>query len=464
MATISSAGIGSGLDINGIITKLMAVEQQPLVALQKKATDYQAKLSAYGLAQSSLSGLQGAASALTSAALFSAKSASVSDSTVLSATASSTAVAGTHTIGVRQLAQAQVLRSNTAYAATTDTFHTGTLSISVGGATATTVTINSGNNTLSGIRDAIDAANAGVSATIVNDGTTNRLILTSKTTGLTAGAISITVSDSGSGGTHALSALASASLTEVKAPLDADFSVDGLDIKRSSNTVTDVIKGVTLTLTKAGSLASPVTAQLTVSRDTASIQTAIGSFVTAYNAAVKQLKGSSAYDVENQTASVLTGDSTVRSLLTQLSSLAHASVSGLSGGISRLSDIGITVQKDGSLATDTSKLAAALNDTNKDVAQLFNSTAAGNNGIAVRFKEAMISDLGTGGLLASRTDGINRSIKDLSKRQEALQLRLTTIEATYRKQFNALDTLVSSMNQTSTYLTQQLANLPSNTK
>lgn len=461
MATLSSPGIGSGLDVNGLVSRLMTVEQQPLVAMQKTEASYQAKLSAFGTLKGALSDLQNAVSALTSATAFSPMSTSLSDTTVMTASASSSAAAGTYAITVGQLAQAQVLRSATPYAATTETFNTGTISISVGGATATQVTISASNNTVAGIRDAINNANAGVAATIVNDGTTNRLLLTSNTTGLTAGAISVTVTDSGVGGIHALTELDGPSLVTVKPPLDATFNVNGLSITRSSNTVSDVISGVTFNLTKAGSIASPVSTQLTVARNTSSVQGLLTSFVTAYNGAIKQIKSLSAYNAETKQASILTGNAAVRGLQSQLASLAQSAVTGVAGGIGRLSDIGITVQKDGSLALDAAKVQAALTDPTKDVATLFTSTTAGNTGIAVRFKDSLTTLLGSTGPLASSTDGINRSISDLRKREDAFQTRLVSIEARYRRQFSALDGMVSSMQQTSTYLTQQLANLPS---
>lgn len=461
MAGISSPGIGSGLDINGLVSKLMAVEQQPLAAMQKAEASYQAKLSAFGILKGALSDLQNAASALTSASAFSPMTTSVADTSVLTASASSSAAAGTYAITVSQLAQAQVLRSATPYAATTETFNTGTISISVGGAAATQVTIGASNNTLAGIRDAINNANAGATATIVNDGTTNRLLLTANATGLTAGAISVTVTDSGAGGTHALTELNGANLVTVKPPLNAMFNVNGIDITRSSNSVSDVIAGVTLNLTKAGTVGSPVSTQLTVAKNTSSVQGLLTSFVNAYNGAIKQIKSLSAYNAETKQASILTGNAAVRGLQSQLGSLAQSAVTGVAGSISRLSDIGITVQKDGSLALDAAKVQAALTDPTKDVATLFTSATTGNTGLAVRFKDTLTTLLGSTGPLSSSTDGINRSISDLRKREDAFQTRLVSIEARYRRQFTALDSMVASMQRTSTYLSQQLANLPS---
>lgn len=453
MAGLSSPGIGSGLDINGLVTKLMEAEQAPVKALNSKEAGFQAKVSAYGSLKGALSSVQSTAKSLTLAATFTSRTAVVSDAAILSASADTAAAAGVYSVVVTQLAKFHTVRSDTDYGATTDTFNTGTLAIKVGAGDTVNVTISSSNNTLAGIRQAINDAGTGVTAAIVNDGSTNRLVLTSKTLG-TSGAITVTATDSGSGGTHALTGLGSPALVEVQAADDAEFSVNGFEVSRSSNTVSDVVEGLTLNLAKTGS------ANVTVSANTGATTTAINAFVKAYNDTVKQLQAASAYNAATKTASVLTGDSTARTIATELRTLAQATVSGVGGGVTTLSSIGIALQKDGTLLVSSSKLAAALADPAKDVAALFSSTTAGKLGIAVRFNEAMENVIGSSGMLAGRTEGIATSIKDIGKRRDALALRLTKIEARYRTQFGALDRLIASMTQTSQYLTQQLANLP----
>lgn len=463
MATLSSQGIGSGLDISGMITKLMAVEQQPLTALQQKEASYQAKLSAYGTLQGTVASLQTAAQALTSSATFTGMSATVADSTIFSASASSSAASGTYTIGVSQLAKNQVLSSLGNYGSA-DTFKGGSLAITVG-TTTTNVTITDGSS-LSTMAQAINGANAGINAAVINagpPGNYNRLVLTSATTG-SAGAISLAVTQTGTTGTQNLTDFAyggtdTATMQQAQAADNAIFTVNNVSLTRTSNIVTDAIDGVTLNLAKAGTVGAPVTTQLNVTRNTQTIQANITSFVNAYNAVVKQAQSLSAYDATNKKASVLTGDSIIQTLQSQLPNLLQTRVSGLSGSISYLSDIGIALQKDGTLSVDSAKLQAALSDTAKDVTGLFSSTATGNNGVAVAFNSALTSMLGSAGLFASRTDGINRTIKDLTNQEDAWQTRLTQIQARYQAQFNALDSLVASMNSTSTYLTQQLTAL-----
>jgi flagellar hook-associated protein 2 len=460
MASITSAGLGSGLDIEGIITKLMQVEAQPLTALATKEASYQAKLSAFGSLKGALSSLQTAAQTLKNTSTFTGMTASSSDSTVFTATASSTATANTYDITVSKLAKAHSIRTNNLTDfATGATFEAGTLSIQIGSGTATNITLTAG-KTLAEIATAINAASAGAAAMVINDGIYDRLVLTSSTTGATGGiTFTATTTDDANATTRALTNLVGANLTTVQAAQNAELTVGGVAITRSSNTITDAITGVTLNLLKAD-VTTPPSAKLSVAKNTGTVTSAVAAFVKAYNDAVTGIKTMTAYDAANKRASVLTGDSTARSIQSQLSSLVSTSISGITGGISRLSDIGITVQKDGTLATDSSKLSAALADSTKDVKSLFTQTTTGNEGIAVRFNTILEGIVGSSGLITSRTDGITASIKDLGKRADALNLRLTSVEKRYRAQFTALDTLVASMNQTSTYLTQQLANLP----
>lgn len=463
MASISSPGLGSGLDVSSLITKLMAAESLPLNALAKKEASYQAKLSAFGSMQGALSSLQTAAQTLKSTSTFTGKSASVTDSTVLSASAVLTADTGTYDLSVTTLAKNHIVRSNVAYELT-DTFSGGSLDIRIGsdsggaGGSLTSVAIPDG-STLIEVKDAINNAGAGLKASIVNDGTTTRLILTSDQTG-SAGNIKITANATGSGGMHDLTDFiydgTDGTVSQVKPADDAVFSVNGLSITRSSNTVTDVINGVTLNLAKEGG-----STKLKVATNTDAPASAITSFVKSYNDAITQLKTLSAFDAANNKAAVLTGDGTVRSIQAQLSAMVGTNVTNIAGGIGRLSDLGVSIQKDGTLALDSTKFNAALADPDKDVASFFTQTTTGNQGIAVRFNTLLTSLIGTNSLIAARTEGINSSIKNLQKQTDTLNLRLTQIEKRYRAQFTALDTLVSSMQKTSSFLTQQLASMPS---
>jgi len=247
-------------------------------------------------------------------------------------------------------------------------------------------------------------------------------------------------------GTQALSERATAS--------DATFSVDGIAITKPANTVSDAIGGVTLTLLKANA-----TTNLSVASDTAAIKEKIDAFVKAYNDLSKALKDASAAEPAAGTSSALTGDSTVRSIQSQLRQILTAGLSGTTGGLATLSEIGIGFQRDGTLAVDAAKLSEALADPSKRVGELFVKGAT-VTGFAAQIDIRIGDMLNTEGILSNRTDGINDSIRDIDKRRERLEARMTQIEARYLAQFTALDKMIASMTATSTFLQQQLANLP----
>lgn len=469
--TLTAPGVGSGLDVKSLVSQLMAVEQRPLTLLATKEAAYQAQLSSLGSLRGGLSSLQTAAQSLVSASA-AAFGTSVSDSTVLTATAGGTAVAGSYSIAVTSLAQQQkLIAAGTASttttigsgASTTLTFQLGTISggTLVNGiyspvATFTAnpakasvaVTIDSSNNTLAGIRDAINAANTGVTATIINDGSAApyRLSLTSNDTGA-ASSLQLAVS-----GDASISALLSydpgtvtQNLVQTQVAQNAQFSVDGVGISSTSNSVTDAIQGVTLNLAKASPNPSPATATVTVQRDTSSLTTALNSLVLSYNSMNRTIASVSAK------GAVLQGDWAVLGLQRQVRSILGSAQSG--GSYTTLSQLGISFQKDGSLALDSTKLAAALSSSVTDVSTLTKAVGAA-------IKSAADILLGTTGPLANETDGINRSIKDIGTRRTSIQRQLESTQARYQAQFSALDTLLGSMNSTSSFLTQQLGNLP----
>jgi len=383
---ISAPGIGSNLDVNGIISQLMALERRPLTGLDTKEAKYQAQLTAYGSLKGALSSFQSAVAALANPAKFSAVTASLADTTVATASASSAAAAGSYSVEVQTLAQAHKLKSAN-FVATSTTVGSGTLTIQFGtysGGVFTlnadkatgTVTIGSSQSSLAGVRDAINAANVGVSASIINDGTGNRLVVASKDSGI-ANALKITVADDDLANTDnaGLSQLAydastggTMNLTQTVAAQNAAVVIDGISISKASNILTDAIEGVTLNLLKAN---TPATTTLTVARDTAGTQAAVQSFIKAYNDLNKTVTDLSKYDAANKRASTLTGDATVRSLQAQLRGAFNTALTTAGGGLSTLADIGITFQKDGTLKLDSAKLTTALGDATKDVSTLF---------------------------------------------------------------------------------------------
>lgn len=394
MVGIASPGVGSNLDVNGIIRQLMAVEQQPLTMLVRKEASYQAQLSAYGSLKGSLSSFQSAMAGLKDAARFVKFTANSADKTLFTAsTSGNVAAAGSYGIEVSQLAQAQKLRSS-GFTNTTDAVGTGSLTIQFGtydsaantftanaNKPAQTVTIDSAHQSLAGIRDAINTAKVGVTATIVNDGTDNKLVFTATDTGASS-SIKVTVADADTTNTDnaGLSQLAydptaatgsGKNLTQLQAAQDALFTVDGLSIKKSSNIVTGVIAGVTLNLLKTN-VGTPTT--LSVSRNTAAIKSAVDGFVKAYNDLNQTVRDLTAYDATTKKGAILQSDSAARGIIGQVRSTLSDSLSGVGGNYKLLSDIGVSFQKDGTLALDSSKLDKAMSDFPDDIAGLFAAT------------------------------------------------------------------------------------------
>jgi len=468
---ISAPGIGSGLDVSGIISKLMEIEQQPLTQLNTKEAKQQAQLSAFGSLKSVLSTFQDSVKALAKPALFNGYKATLADTTAATVSTSSSASAGTHDIEVQSLAQAQKIKSE-AFATTDTVIGSGTLTIGTFTAnaekTAKTITIDPAKSTLADIRSAINEANAGVTASIVNDGSGNRLVISSKDSGL-ANALKISVNDTDGNHTDnaGLSKLAFdastggvSNMTETVAARNAVMVIDGIPVTKSSNTINDALEGVTFNLLKAN---PGTTTTLTVEKDKSNVEAAVNAFVKAYNDLEKTIGNLSRYDAANKQASVLTGDSTMRMIQNRMRAMLGGNQSA-AGGINSLSELGISFQKDGTLALDNNKLSAVLNNPDKNIAAFF-TTQGGDDttsveGFASRLSELIDGMTRSDGLISSRMDGINSTIKGIGKQREALEFRLESVEKRLRAQFTALDTMIASMNQTSNYLQQQLANLP----
>jgi flagellar hook-associated protein 2 len=464
MATsgINASTTGATLDVPSLVSQLMAAERQPINKLNTKSASFQSQISALGLITSKVAAFQSAAQALGSSSSSSllAFSATSSSTNILSATAGTTAVAGTYSLNVTALAQSQRLVATgqlsdtatiTAGTSTTVTFDFGTTAGAVftpNGSGTKTVTIDSTNNTLQGIRDAINAAGIGVSATIVNDGsgTPYRLVLSSDNTGA-SNSLKITTDGAGNGVDNLLAydPGGTIKMSQTVAAQNAAFDVNGIAITKSSNTITDAIQGVTLTLS---GLTPPLTpATLTVVRDSAAVSTAASSFVTAYNDLYTSMKNSYAY----KSGSALTGDSTLRNLQTQMRDIASTAVG--SGNLTHLFDVGITFKADGTMQLDSAKLSSVMTTRFSDVAALFNSAT----GFGTRFEQWATDALSVDGTIANHTAAINKSISSISDQIATLETRMTVLQKQYTAQYTALDVALTSMNQTSTYLTQQFA-------
>lgn len=667
MASTSGISASTNFDIDSIVSSLMAVEQKPLTLLSQQKTSYQSKISAYATLQSSLSSFQTALANLSTSSKFNVQSATSGDSAVFTATSSGSATVSNYAIKVGQLAQShKVATSN--FSSTSAAVGTGTITIALGtydevtntftanpDKAAKSVTISASNNSLAGIRDAINAGDMGVTATIVNDGQNGggRLVLTSKESG-EVNSIKVSIADDDGDNTDGggLSQLAydpaatsgtGKNLVELQEARNAKLNIDGIDVESASNVVTGVLSGITLNLFKA----SPDTAvSLNVTKNVTAIKESVTAFVNAFNAVNTTLRNLTKFDDSTTTAAdrkngALLGDATARSISSQIKMALTKSVGG-TDNFSSLSQIGVAIQRDGSLALDSSKLEKAIETNLDDVAKLFaavgsasdvetrfvtlgsktqpgnytinitqaatrgaltgsaapdlNIVAGVNDTLAVKINgssynltlaagsyasvdelaqqlrtqlasakssaevaveggmlKIISSEYGTGstveitggtaasslfgsdpvsvegldvagtingaeatgrgqvltstavgnpaeglvvsvrgtatgdrgsislslgyaaqlnelvkgfvsdtGLLASRTDGLQDSIKRVTKQEEAIQVRLTAVEARYRAQFVALDVLMTQMQTTQSYLTQQLAAISAN--
>jgi flagellar hook-associated protein 2 len=457
MATTSSVASSSAgtLDVPALVSQLMAIERQPIDKLNTKVSSYQAKISSFGTLNGLASGFQSAVQGLNTS--LAGYSATASDTSVFSASASSTAVSGTYSINVTTLAKATKLAA-AGQLLDTAAISTGasTVRFTVG-TTNTDIAITAGAS-LQNIRAAINAANIGVTATIINDGsgTPYRLSLSSDNTGLSNAINNITVLTGGDTAINDLMAYNPTQNTPAPAPAvpmaqtvaaaNADFTVNGIQIIKSSNTVADAIPGVTLTLSKTG---TPAT--LTVARDTSAVSKAVSGFVDAYNALTSQLKSRSAYGSPTSAAPVLAGDGTVRLMLDQLRNILLTGASG--GTLTSLSQVGISTQADGTLKLDSSKLSSAMTTNFSDVTNLF----SGATGFATRLDTWATSVVQTGGLIDARTTSLNTSIKEYNDRISKLEARMKVLQKQYTTTYTNLNTMLSNMNATSNYLTQQFS-------
>ncbi|MFW7342500.1 flagellar filament capping protein FliD [Pollutimonas sp. H1-120] len=461
---ISSIGVGSGLPLDELLGKLRASENQALTLIESRATSVQSRLTAYGTIKSSIEALKTASDALGKAETFGALKTSV-NSEAFTAAANSKAIAGQYSIEVTQLASSQTLTSSSGMADRKATLANGSVDIAftIGGTTKT-ITVAQDQTSLEGIVKAINGdSSLGVSATIVNDGsgTPHRLLLTAKNTGEQAAlqTITVTATDAGAGTDISQvsgligydSAAPGPNFTEITAK-NAIVQINGIQVQSQSNTIEDVIEGVTLTLTKQSEVGKP--SVLSVTADDSVTSKAVNTFVTAYNNLQNIIKTLTSYNVDTQKGSALTGDSLARQVQSQIRSALN--VAGSPGAIRNLSQMGITTNpSDGILKVDDTKLAAALKDNMVDVQKLF----AGENGVSAKMAAAADAFVKSGGSIPSATDSMNNTLKDLEKQYEAMSNRIDAKMETYRQQFSQLDTMMAQMNSVSSYLTQQLSML-----
>lgn len=454
---MATTGIGGGaIDVGALVSQLMTIERKPLVQLQQRETQIQSRLTALGRVKSALDALQTAADALRRTGTFSAAKATVSGDAATAAV-SGTPQLGSYTVSVSRLARGQS-NASAAFSSATADVGSGTLTLKSADGATVLATINvgdTGTGTLTEIRDEINAANVGVRASLVNDGGQTRLVLNSKQTGAANG-FQIQV-DAG---------LAGLAFTQNQAAQDAQFSINGLTLTSSSNTIKDAIEGLTLTLAKAPPAGSApgttVDAEIAVAQDADAVKKSVEDFVKAYNEVEKLIADLTKYDPNTKTAAVLNGESLLRQVQNAVRSIVRGTMSAAAGDYTRLSEVGLEIQRDGTLKLNGTKFGDALAADSAKVARLFaaTSTVEAEQGFAVRLRARIDAIAGVDGSLKAREDGLRASIRTLDQQQERLEARLATIERRLITQYSKLDALLSTRQQQSLALGNALAGLP----
>lgn len=443
MASITSAGIGSGLNVTELVSQLVAAERAPTEnRLNAMESTTKAQISAFGSIKAALSGVDSALKKLNGDGSLPGRKATVQDAAGFTATASASASLGTYSVIVEKLATAQKLQS--AAAASTTQIGNGTLTLQVGTGDAFDVTIDPGKGTLADIRDAINtqAAGKGVTATLVRGDAGDVLVLGSSTLG-TGGALTI----SASGGDGGLSVLATTGGTmTVKTPAqDAQVSVDGITRTYSGNSLTDLIDGVTLNLTEA----KPGEAfTLDVGSDASTLKASLLGFISAYNTALGALRTQSAAGGDGKVAGPLSGDAAPRAIM---QSLRNA----VGGSYADLSALGLKTAVDGSLSLDGSKFDTAIAANPLAVKNLFGENAEFGKNV----RDMLHNFVGDQGLLADRSKSLDSRMKSVTQQRADLDARMERLDAAYRRQFTALDAMMAQMQSTSSYIAQQLGSL-----
>lgn len=449
---VSFSGIGSGLDIQGIVTQLVKAEGAPQQQLlTDRQTKFNTTLSALGQLKSGLSGVQTAVDALKNLDTFRSRTTTVSDSTIVNASAIPGTALGTYQVEVDQLATAQK-QASTGFAAATSTVGSGTLNFSVGGS-AFSVSV-AATDSLTNIRDNINSAsgNNGVQASIINvdngtGGTVSKLVFTALNTG-SSNAVSVTAVDSDGNNTDAsgLSVLASNNLTQISAAQDSIIKIDGMQVTSASNSVTSAVTGLTLNLTKAQ---VGTNVAVTVGADTSPVTTALQTLVTNYNTYQTTNKTLTSYDPTANQAGALLGDATANGVNNALRSLMGQNYTTGSTTVQNLADIGIQVDKNGVMSLNTTKLDQAMAaDPNAVKTLLTDST----NGLTTKVNNVLTPYLQFDGILDSRTQSINSQLQSITKQQTDLQSRLNQYQKSLMSQFTAMDSYVSQMNSSLSFL------------
>jgi flagellar hook-associated protein 2 len=443
--TISSGGIGSGLNVSQIVTALMDAEKGPLNSINKSISIDNAQISAYGSISSQISSFQSSITGLITPSTIKATTASSSSTSALTVSNDGAALAGEYKISVTRLAAPEVITSDIESSEFTSTNSSigNAGSLSILGTTITPTTY-----TVAGIVEAINSANiSGVSATIINRGTSTAPDYQIRITNTSGTSAAIDYSDFADDGLEFQTTTAITALLTING--------DPVEIERSSNTITDLIPGLTINLVGTGD------STITVAQDNNALSAKISAFVTAFNTLDKSLKDISSYDVATKKGAALYGDAAMNSLRREIRSIVTSTLDDVSAtSYNRLSQVGVSFKSDGTLSLDNTTLNTAISANFNKVASLFSGTGNSTDdselqGFAYQLNKLLTTATGIDGLITNRKSSLQTEIRRLQARADQEQLRLADLQQMYQRQYTALDRTVASLNSMSSYLTNQ---------
>ena len=433
MSISATSGVISNIDYQSLITQLVGIRRQSITQLQTDKKGLEITNNAYSNLSSKIKDLLSAADTLRTSSAFGSFKTTVSDSNAISATAGTGASYGSPSIVVSPLANSHKMAAD-GVAADTSTIAAGagSFSFQVGAGAVQTVAVDA-TTTLTSLKDSINALNAGVSASVVNDGSgpnPYRLILTGTSTG-TSSSINITQNDT-----------SLAFSTTLQAAQDATFTVDGMAFTRQTNSASDIITGVTVDL-MAADPAKTVT--VTVSRDTDSITESVKKLVDAYNGVASYVRMNNRYDSDTKKAYPFFGDSVARSIADDLRRVFSSSVSGLPDTMNRLLHAGVSTDKEGVMSLDTAKLKAALNSDFDGVVSLFTKGTATTGLAELIHQNASSIDDFVDGRIKGRQDGLKKNMTRIDQDIRQKETQLVTYEEQLRSQFTMLEGMLATL-------------------
>jgi flagellar hook-associated protein 2 len=450
--SITSSGLISGIDTASIVDQLVSLESRPISLLRSRQSALKAQVSALGDIVSKLSALEAAAKGLATDGVLAAKVTSTNDA--FTATPGAGALGGRYGVRVDQLARAAKWRSG-AFAASTSPVAGGTLDLSVAGKAYGPLTIAAG-TTLADVAFQIRQTGAPVSAQVLTGKDGAYLSITTRATGHAgadpAAALAIAFTPSGAGGGT------DPGFAEVEGARNALFAIDGLDFERQTNTVTDALPGVTLTL-KKGATAPATTGtveDLVLTTDAEASKAKLQKFVDAYNGVMALVQKQLAVTKSTDRGSTLAGDSTVRALQKSLQGLLTTIVPDLPG-VRTLADVGVKTGRDNALSIDATTFAAALARDPSAIDTLFSKAETGLAAVVSTFVQGQIRT--SDGILTARQSGLNRTVTSLDGQATVMQRRVDAFRANLVRQFTAMETTLSNLKSTGSYLTSQMANM-----